>query len=212
MTLSCTLCDSTEVTHFFTDKHREYVQCKQCSLVFVPAQFHLTAEQEKALYDKHENHIEDKGYQAFLSRVVSPLQTYIAPQSDGLDFGCGPGPALAHMLTGLGHTMSVYDIFYAPQTDVLTTQYDFVTCTEVIEHFHTPAKEWTILTELVKPQGTLAVMTKLVIDKDRFSNWHYKSDLTHVSFFSQTTFKFLAQRDGLSVEFFGNDVILFKKP
>lgn len=212
MTLSCTLCDSTEVTHFFTDKHREYVQCQQCALVFVPPQFYLTAEQEKALYDKHENHIEDQGYQTFLSRVVTPLQASISPQSDGLDFGCGPGPALAHMLTGLGHTMSVYDIFYAPETNVLTAQYDFVTCTEVIEHFHTPSKEWKMLTELVKPKGTLAVMTKLVIDKDRFSNWHYKSDLTHVSFFSQTTFKFLAQRDGLSVEFFGNDVILFKKP
>ncbi len=54
-------------------------------------------------------------------------------------------------------------------------------------------------------------MTKLVIDADAFKSWHYKNDPTHVSFFSRETFRFLAERDGLDVDFVGNDVILLRK-
>lgn len=54
-------------------------------------------------------------------------------------------------------------------------------------------------------------MTKLARDVDAFAHWHYKNDPTHVSFFSRETFSFLAERDGLEVEFVGNDVILLRK-
>jgi len=212
MTYCCTLCGAEAVSHFHTDKRREYVQCSVCHLVFVPEAFYLNREDEKAMYDNHDNNIEDLGYQRFLQRVIDPLVEQITPNSSGLDFGCGPGPALAHMLTEQGYEMNVYDIFYAPDKTVLQQQYDFVTCTEVIEHFNQPAKEWPILLSLVKSGGVLALMTKLVIDHARFLNWHYKNDPTHVSFFSRATFEFLAKRDNLMVEFVGNDVIIFKKP
>ena len=54
-------------------------------------------------------------------------------------------------------------------------------------------------------------MTKLATEAEAFTRWHYKNDPTHVSFFSRDTFRFLAQRDGLEVEFVGNDVILLRK-
>jgi len=54
-------------------------------------------------------------------------------------------------------------------------------------------------------------MTKRVLDKARFENWHYKNDITHVSFFSEATFRFLGQRDGLDVAFPADDVVLLKK-
>ena len=47
--------------------------------------------------------------------------------------------------------------------------------------------------------------------KAAFSRWHYKQDPTHVSFFSRETFTWLAARDGLTVEFIGNDVIILQK-
>jgi len=55
-------------------------------------------------------------------------------------------------------------------------------------------------------------MTKQVIDLEAFACWHYKYDPTHVTFFSRATFRYLAERDKLELEFIGNDVILLRKP
>ncbi len=128
---------------------------------------------------------------------------------EGLDFGCGPGPALAHELERLGFFMNLYDLYYQPDTTPLNRQYDFVTCTEVIEHFNHPAKPVEQLFSLVKESGVLAIMTKLVIDQERFKSWHYKNDLTHVSFFSQQTFLWLADKYNCDVTFVDKDVIFF---
>jgi len=125
----------------------------------------------------------------------------VAPQSHGLDFGCGPGPTLSIMLEELGHTMKLYDIYYHPERSVLEQQYDFVTATEVIEHLYEPAQVWQQWLNLVKPGGWLGIMTKMVIDVEAFAHWHYKNDLTHVIFFSQATFEYLAERDKLELEF-----------
>lgn len=211
MASACPLCLSHTITHFSQDKLRDYWQCAQCALVFVKPEQQLSLADEKAIYDTHQNTVDDLGYQKFLSRAADPLLAKLNTPSEGLDFGCGPGPALAHMLSKSGHSIALYDLFYHPDKSVLSKQYDFVTCTEVIEHFVSPAKDWSLLLSLVKPGGWLVVMTKLVIDQTRFASWHYKNDQTHVSFFSRTTFDFLAQRDGLTVEYIGNDVMLFKK-
>ncbi len=212
MTLDCPLCQSTHVVDFEQDKRRRYFRCDLCSLVFADPASRLSPEEEKAHYDLHENSAKDQGYRRFLSRVATPLSEKLGMASkQGLDFGCGPGPVLASMLADKGYTMSIYDPYFSPDIMVLEVQYDFVTCTEAIEHFYLPHKEWRQLLSLVKPGGWLAIMTKLVIDADAFKRWHYKNDPTHVSFFSRETFCFLADRDGLDVDFVGNDVILLRK-
>jgi 2-polyprenyl-3-methyl-5-hydroxy-6-metoxy-1,4-benzoquinol methylase len=179
--------------------------------VFVPPEFRLDADSEKAHYDHHENSLDDMGYRAFLSRLALPLLERLSANASGLDFGCGPGPALAKILTESGHSVSLYDIYYYPDTSVLNHTYDFVSATEVIEHLYHPNKVWEQWLSLVKPGGWLAIMTKQVSDLAGFTNWHYKLDMTHVVFFSRSTFEFLARRDNLNIEFIGNDVILLKK-
>lgn len=231
---TCPLCDHLEVAHFYKDKRRDYFQCQQCKLVFVPKPFHLNSENEKAEYDKHDNQLEDIGYLSFLSRVAKPVITKLSnadiaecfannnrttddfynslAEIEGLDFGCGPGPALATELSRLGFKMSLYDIYYHDDKSNLNRQYDFVTCTEVVEHFNEPATGIKQLFNLVKPGGMLAIMTKLVINQQRFKHWHYKNDPTHISFFSEDTFSYIAQHYNLELEFTDQDVILLKKP
>jgi len=68
-----------------------------------------------------------------------------------------------------------------------------------------------MLVDLVKPGGWLGIMTLMFDFDDHFSSWQYKNDLTHVSFFSRDTFKYLAQQDKLLVEFIGVNVILLQK-
>lgn len=210
---TCRLCQSTDVAHFHQDKHRGYLRCQQCLLVFVDEASLLPLAQEKAIYDQHQNHPEDLGYRRFLNRLASPLLQRLgdAPQK-GLDFGCGPGPTLSLMLEHAGHTVALYDPIYYPHTHALKQQYDFITCTEAIEHFHYPHKEWQQLLALLKPGGWLGIMTKLVIDQAAFQNWHYKNDRTHVSFFSSETFAYLAQKYGLQWEILGGDVIIMRTP
>ncbi len=107
--------------------------------------------------------------------------------------------------------MAIYNPFFAPDPSTLERQYDFVTCTEVVEHFHRPASDWRRLVSLVKPGGWLGIMTKLTPEIDGFTNWHYIRDPTHVCFFCRATFRYLAKRDGLNLEFVLEDVILFRK-
>ncbi|WP_343044274.1 class I SAM-dependent methyltransferase [Marinifaba aquimaris] len=177
----------------------------------------MSNQAEKATYDTHENNPDDLGYRKFLSRPVNALLDKLAlnktnkTEQRGLDFGCGPGPTLSVMMQEAGYQMANYDIYYFAEESLLQQQYDFITCTEAIEHFNTPAKEWQLLLDLLKPEGYLVIMTKLVIDQTAFANWHYKNDQTHVSFFSRATFNWLATQNQLKVDFVGKDVIIFQK-
>ena len=208
---SCPLCNNLNPIHYFRDQHRDYLQCQHCQLVFVPAHQHLHVQQEKAIYDLHQNGMDDIGYRQFLSRLTTPLLTQLKPAAAGLDYGCGPGPLLAAILTEAGHRMRVYDPLYAPDPEALQNSYDFITCTEVVEHFRQPGQEFQRLFGLLKADAHLGLMTKLVIDQAAFQNWHYKQDLTHVSFFSKPTLHWLAQCYHCEIAFYGSDVMIFTR-
>lgn len=210
---ACPLCTHTHTRNFHRGKYRDYFRCLNCALIFVARDALLPPSGEKARYDLHENDPADRGYRRFLQQLITPLTQKLGEAPlDGLDFGSGPIPALAMMLEAQGHTMSLYDPYYAPRPDVLGKIYDFVTCTEAIEHFYNPGQEWELLHSLVKPGGWLGIMTKLMDDLESFPTSHYIKDETHVSFFSRQTFRYLAKRDGLTAEFIGDNVILMQKP
>lgn len=185
--------------------------CSECQLVFVPGEFHLSEQQERAEYDLHQNSPSDVNYRRFLSRLLIPLSLRLSPPASGLDFGCGPGPTLSVMLEEAGHFMSVYDKFYADDESVLRQKYGFITCTETIEHLHDPAHVFDKLMSLLEPGAYLGIMTKLVTSQDAFLKWHYKNDLTHICFYSQSTCRWIANRYGCDLEFPDKDVILFRK-
>jgi SAM-dependent methyltransferase len=206
----CPLCNDTQIIHFQRDKKRDYWRCATCHLVFVNIDQQIDLEAEKAIYDLHQNQSNDLGYRQFLSRLAEPLLAQLTAPKHGLDFGCGPGPVLAEMLSEAGHTMTVFDLFYANHPERLDSVYDFITCTEVVEHFRNPQREFQLLFSLLKPQGHLAIMTKLVIDAEAFSRWHYKNDQTHISFFSRETLQWLAKHYQAELNFFANDVAIFK--
>lgn len=209
---ACPLCGRGQTAPYHQDRRREYFHCRICRLVFVPRAFHLSRGAEKAEYDRHQNDPDDPGYRRFLSRLFLPLQARLAPGSRGLDFGSGPGPALAAMLTEAGHDVALYDPFYAADSGVLDARYDFITVTEVAEHLHRPGPELDRLYRLLKPGGILGIMTKHVINRDRFARWHYINDPTHVCFFSRPTFTWLAKRWGARLDIVDQDAILIEKP
>lgn len=207
----CPLCSNTNHYLFHKDNKRDYYRCRECLLVFVPDHQRLGAEEEKAVYDTHRNSPDDPGYRKFLSRVLNPLCSRVKPPARGLDFGSGPGPALSVMFEEKGYRMANYDPFYSNSPDALAGRYDFITCTEVFEHLFYPGKVLKNLFEILRPEGVLGIMTKLVIDRDAFAGWHYIHDPTHVCFFSRETFNWIAARLGCRLDFEGNDVIIMDR-
>ena len=211
ITKICPLCKTPEAEHTLRDKARDYFLCRTCGLIFVPPEQFLSPEEEKSRYDLHQNSPDDPEYRRFLSRLFIPMQKHLVPQGQGLDFGSGPGPTLSVMFEEAGHSITLYDPFYAKAPSVLENQYDFVTATEVVEHLRSPREELDKLWACVKPGGLLGVMTSMIPDKKPFENWHYIRDLTHVGFFSRRTFEWLADQWGAEVIFADGDVTIFRK-
>jgi SAM-dependent methyltransferase len=209
--LNCTLCQ-TKSELFFTDENKvEYYHCTLCDLVFMSPDNYLNKEQEKKRYDLHSNNPEDLAYKKFLNRLCSPLCEVLPPNSFGLDFGCGPGPTLHLMFEQKGHKMHIYDPFYFPKNNLLQRQYDFITASEVVEHFYNPRIEFETLWKMLKPGGILGIMTKFLTEDISFENWHYKRESAHVCFYSKETFVFLAKNFKAELTLMNNQVALLKK-
>jgi len=187
-----------------------YFSCGNCGLLFVPREYFLSPEDEKARYDQHKNSPDDKRYRKFLSKVFLPMQERIAPGSCGIDFGSGPGPTLSVMFKEAGYSMVEYDPFYAKHTYLLENKYDFITTTEVVEHLYDPRKELDMLWKMLKPGGWMGIMTDMSVGSVSFREWYYKDDPTHICFFSHQTFEWLAAKWHAEIVFTNKNVALIK--
>ncbi len=206
----CPLCDHS--AGLFLAGDRSYYRCPVCLLVHVPPAQHLSASAERAVYDLHENEIDDAGYRGFLARVAEPLLAEVSPPAPVLDFGCGHGPALAAMMAEAGFRVRLYDPFYYPDPEALKVNYRIITATEVVEHLSRPGDELQRLWSLLEPGGWLGIMTKRQPPPEAFSRWHYLRDPTHVAFFHEETFRHLAAGWGAELRLPREDVALLRKP
>ena len=213
---SCPLCGGG-VAQWFSDSRfsggqRDYLRCGQCEFVHVPAAQRLPLQAERDYYLTHRNVIDDMGYRAWLSRLATPLLQRLQPPASGLDFGCGQAPALAAMLGEAGFEVALYDPQFAPNERVFEQEWDFITATEVLEHLHRPGAELDRLWSLLRPGGWLAVMTRRLPALADFERWHYRRDPTHIGFFAERSFAWLAARWDAELELLGEDVALARKP
>jgi SAM-dependent methyltransferase len=209
--MQCILCQSSGIVKYHLNRLYSYWKCKNCDLVFVSPEERLTAAKEKKRYDQHENDPGDEDYRNFLSQLFIPLNKQLKPDSYGLDYGAGPGPTLSVMLEEAGHSMNIYDPFYAKEPSVLEDNYDFITSTETVEHFYNPAAEFEELWPMLKPGGYFGIMTLLRPEDQPFPEWHYTHDETHVSFYSKQTFRWIARWLNANLSFYGDRVIILKK-
>ncbi|CAM3959281.1 class I SAM-dependent methyltransferase [Aeromonas bestiarum] len=209
--LSCPLCCATDA-YGLPVAGKLYHRCRACELVWLDAAEHLDPEREKAVYDGHDNQVDDPRYRSFLMRAFGEVLSRLPPPASGLDFGCGPGPALIAMGREAGYQMAGYDKFYADLPELLTRQYDFITSTEVIEHIAAPRAVLDRLWGCLKPGGILVLQTQRVLGDERFKSWRYRHDPTHIVFFAEASFRALAARWQAQVEFPHADVAVITKP
>ena len=210
--MDCPVCRATETWPLDTLDGRDYWRCGVCEASFVDPAQRLGREAEHAVYLLHDNDPADAGYRGFLSKLADPLLAKLQRPSLVLDYGCGPGPALAAMLSEAGHDARVYDPFFCPDRGTLALSYDAITCTEVAEHFHHPAEEFDRLGAMLRPGGWLAVMTCFQTEGTCFADWHYRRDPTHVVFYREETLRMIAAQRGWQCDVPVKDVALMRKP
>lgn len=208
----CPVCLAAHALPFMRVGTRSYWRCGRCAARFLDPAQHPSRRDEHACYRRHRNRPDDPAYRRFLSRLAGPLAVRLPAGARGLDYGCGPGPALAAMLREAGHEMALFDPLFHPDRKPLSQTYDFVTCTETAEHFHRPAQEFDRLMALVRPGGLLAIMTCFQTDDRLFAGWHYRRDPTHVVFYREETLRFLAGARGWSCTVPVKDVAILKRP
>ena len=211
----CPLCRSKGAVPFFkggkASGNRDFLHCNECDLVFVPRAQLLDQAGQKARYLQHNNEVDDPAYREFLGRMYYALRPHLNAGAKGLDYGAGPGPALQQMMIEDGFDACVYDIYFHPDTSVLTVKYDFVTCTETAEHFGDPRDEFDRIDGMLLGGGWFGLMTGMLNDWADFPSWYYHRDQTHVNFFSQTTMHWLAEFYGWEARFPSQNVVLFRK-
>lgn len=207
----CPLCFNKEsFTIVKGPDSRAYTACNKCKLIFTETRFLPSVKSEKERYLTHKNGIQYKGYVDFLNQAIEPSLPFLRKDMHGLDFGCGPTPTLSVILEQKGFSCDNYDPIFFPELP--EKKYDFIFATECFEHFFFPAKEIQRINNLLKPGGILIVMTEKWKSAEAFSNWYYAKDSTHVSFFHNRTFGFIADKFGFeTMESSNNRVMLMQK-
>lgn len=210
---ACPLCSALATDSLECDGGRHYFVCAACALIHLHPDQRLSATAERTRYELHENDPGDREYVAFLKRLAEPVMERLRPGARGLDFGCGPAPVLSEILTAAGFPCAAYDPFFGPDETLLDEQYDFVACSEVVEHAHDPARMFTTLQRMLAPGGILGVMTQFHPGEgDAFMDWWYHRDPTHVCFYNEATMRWIGERYSWQTEFPRPNVTIFTAP
>ena len=207
----CIVCKQNKAVVFKNIKQKRYWKCSYCEAIFLDKEFYLSSNDEYKHYLTHNNDVNDPRYKQFLSNLMLPLIERIKLNSKGLDYGCWPGPALSLMLREKGYQMFNYDPFFHPKKSNLLKKYDFISCSETVEHFHNPFDEFTRFNELLNDGGIIGIMTNFHSEEKIFENWYYIKDPTHVVFYNKKTFLIIAKIFNWDCEFLGNNLVFFKK-
>lgn len=182
----CPLCSGAATLYCDKPKHIFYL-CGTCNGIFRPALTFIKSDAEKAHYELHNNDVNDIRYQQFVSPIVNAILADFTPDDKGLDFGSGTGPVVAKMLLDNGFQIENYDLYFENVPERLEKQYHYISCCEVMEHFHQPLKEFKMLQKMLLPNGKLYCKTAVFNNQKPFEDWYYKDDPTHVFIYQEAT-------------------------
>ncbi len=201
----CIVCGSK------TEFKDSYYFCSDCEFIFKTRELVLDETAEKKRYMQHNNSIEDERYLDYFKKFLDEIVPHING-TIGLDYGSGCANALEYVANrDYGLAMDSYDKYFSSK-ETLQPKYDFITCTEVIEHIENPIEFIKEIDAYLSVGGTIAFMTNLHNNNTTdFFNWWYISDPTHISFYTLKTFEYLASKLGYEVTYAVKNIIVIKK-
>jgi hypothetical protein len=194
----CLLCHTTDdlLDYSRNSKGGIFWKCLRCGLIFLSPEFHLSELEQSTRYQFHQNDVLDSSYQNFLRPVIDAVLKQQKPEEQGMDFGCGPASVINYFLRNQGYDVVDYDPLFFPEKEKLNKQYDYITCTEVIEHFNQPRIAFDLLAKILKVKSHLYIKTSLTDSIIDFGSWYYHRDPTHVSFYNQKSLEFIQENWG----------------
>ena len=197
--MKCPLCDCYPTIFLLKADLREYWSCPKCGLVFIPPQFFISKKAEIKRYLEHDNNLENEKYVSMFQKKINTIKKVCPKINIVLDYGCGYEPVLKTLLEREGYQAHGYDLNFFPNEET-QMKYDLVISTETFEHIKKPREELARLIPKISNKGDLAVMTRFYPAKNRalclesFGKWYYKRDPTHVAFYGQKTFSWMANK------------------
>ena len=207
----CIVCKNNKIEFFQSVKGFDYWQCIYCKATMLDPIQYISSNKEKKHYLKHNNEINDTRFRTFLSNLIEPLKDKISIDDLGLDYGCGYAPALADILKKDGFKVELYDPFFFKNSNIFFRKFNFITCSEVVEHFFKPYEEFNKIDGLLAKNSWFGIMTSFMTEDYLFKNWHYRRDPTHVVFYKKITFKIIANQRNWKINFPSKNIVLFNK-
>lgn len=212
--LKCKICGAD--TRIIKDNqfHIDYYKCLDCDFIFMDDEKRVSFDDEREVYDRHENSIECDGYVSMFMNFLDNAVTPYKKEGLALDFGSGPEPVLMQLINrDYNFEMENYDLHYQPKKVFLGKKYDLVVSTEVVEHLPDPIKVFKMVYDILDKDGIFAFMTVLhENDDEKFTKWWYRRDTTHISFYSKQTLETIARNIGFSFIYSDdNRMFTFKK-
>lgn len=210
----CPLCSSPSFQLFDQDKNRHYFRCESCRLVYVPRDELISLDEEEKRYESHENFENDPGYISYLKGTRDQILPFLKLRAQGLDFGCGKTELLSQLFLQNDCSVDSYDVFFHPKENIWQKKYDFIILSEVIEHLREPLETMKALSQILHPSGQIFIKTKFYPESsEKFKNWFYKRDKTHVQFFNDQSMGHLSNiLKAKNTESLGQDLIRLQFP
>lgn len=199
--MKCLICKSETKTINDLQFELNYFSCEKCGFIAQDRDSTVSFDEERVEYDRHENNIENEGYVNYFKKFIDKALIPYADLGVGLDFGSGPEPVFSQVMKrDYDAKMDIYDLHYQTEEVYQGKYYDYIVSTEVIEHVSNPLEFLTLLAKHLKPGGVIALMTLFHTCNDAaFLQWWYRRDITHISFFTPMTFRYMAQKLGLEI-------------
>ncbi|WP_422486057.1 class I SAM-dependent methyltransferase [Gudongella sp. DL1XJH-153] len=199
----CKICGH-ETEEFNHEKfHMIFHQCNNCEFIWKDSSVHVSREDEFKVYENHNNSILDERYVNYFKDFINAsIVPFAGEGREGLDFGSGPEPVLSMIMErDYGYEMDIYDKFYSTKKIYIGKNYDLITSTEVVEHMDDPLEYFRLFRKLLRDDGIIAIMTLFhPVEREKFADWFYIRDQSHISFFTPRTMEVIAREVGL--EFF----------
>ncbi len=175
------------------DAIERYFRCENCSAVFVPERFHLTAAEECERYGLHDNSDSNEGYRKYLFGVAESIRKLVPDMEERslLDYGAGEDAVLTKILNEKNINCVAYDPNYGELSNITGT-YDLIIACESVEHFRAPYEEFALINTLLNKGAFCYIRTEMLESTPYFAGWWYKNDLTHIFFYAEKTMNYLA--------------------
>ena len=90
-------------------------------------------------------------------------------------------------------------------------KYQYITCSEVVEHFFNPYEEFNKIDKILDNNGWFGVMTSFITEDYLFKDCYYRRDPTHVVFYKKETFEVIASQRNWNSTIPCKNVVLFNK-